>query len=162
MPRAIELTDLEPGLKIDQNALDEACAHHPDLFYRVAQRLADETSFRDAAKEQLANTEALVDAEIRDDWRETKSTEKEIDSRKRLDPRVEEARKRYLDYCHSTAQWAALKDAFLQRSYMLKSLGELYISNYYSDTSPKSAPVANVQADRARKLMQEERVRRKR
>jgi hypothetical protein len=159
----VELADLEPGLLIDEHALDQACARHPDLFYRVAKRLADEVSMRDALKEQLANVEALVDTEIREEAaaENEKPTVKEIESRTRLDLRVEKVRKHLLETGAAVGQWMALKDAFTQRSYMLKALGELYVSNYYSDTSTSAVSSTNAQADRAKRALQEERVRRK-
>lgn len=164
-PQSPTLQDLEPGLLIDENRLEQACARHPDLFYRVSKRLTHEISLRDMAKEQLANVEAETDARIREEAAEDedakKLTEKEIESRKRLDSAVKKWRDQYLAYSHSVAQWTALKDAFLQRSYMLKSLGELYVANYYSDTSTGGASIASAQAARAKQQLQEERVRRR-
>lgn len=161
-PKVVELEELEPGLLIDENRLEQACSRHPDLFYRVSKRLAAEISYRDSLKEDLATTEAEVDAEIRQEAaeQEAKTTEKEIESRKRTDKRVEKARNQLLDANLAVGQWAALKDAFTQRSYMLKTLGELYVSNYYSDTSSVGTAGGNAQAERAKREMQNERVRR--
>ena len=165
MPRERDATiqELESGVLIDERRLEEACSQHPDFFYRVAKRLAYETSLRDAAKETLANKEAAADARIRleAERAEEKITEREVDSKKRLDPQVEAVRKQYNDLIYSVAQWTALKDAFLQRSYMLKTLAELYVSNYYSDTSTGRTQVAGATADRAKRELQQERIRRK-
>jgi len=156
------IEDLRAALAIDEHALEEACAQHADLFYRVSKHLENEISIRDGMKEQLEDLEAkaYIDICAEAEEAETKVTVGEIQARIRLHPEVKRVRDRLLQFKESARQWTALKEAYTQRSYMLKILGELYVSNYYSDVSV-GAHVGNAQADRAKRMMQQERVRRR-
>jgi predicted nucleic acid-binding Zn-ribbon protein len=157
------MQELELGIKIDQHQLEIECCRQPDLYYRVATRVATETSLRDAAKERLADVEAEADSEVRRAAIEeqTKITENYVESKKRVHPSVQEARQDYFELKKSVDLWTALLEAFSQRSYMLKTLGELYVANYYSDTSQTGVATGNAHAARAREALQQERIRRK-
>lgn len=128
---------LETGLKIDKFNLDEELVQQPQLLYEVSSQLSLYTSRRDAAKQQLQNAEAAADNAIRRraSKREQRITEREIESRKRSDPEVEQANKVYLDLCYACNMLAGLKEAFQQRSYVLKDLVSLFVANYYSESS---------------------------
>lgn len=130
--REPSLQELEQGLAIDENALEESCQTHSDLFYRTAKQLAILTSRRDEAKKIKEEVEAEVDAEIRDDANNAgeKITEKEIDSEKRLNKRVKEATSNLLELNGQVGIMSALKESYLQRSYMLKSMVEMTVSGY--------------------------------
>jgi len=174
------LEDLEDGLQIDEHALDEALQQQPDLFYRVSKHLAVLTSRRDAAKMSVAEAEAQADGLIRREIqkqldvdaraaekkksgsRRPENTVQAIEAMKRLDPDVQDAMDDFLALNAAVGQFGALKEAFQQRSYVLKDLVSLYIANYYSDKSEGSAGsrVRTHEADNNRKGMAQERARR--
>lgn len=131
-----DLESLEQGLRIDENALEEALQQQADLFYRVSKNLALLISQRDAAKQEREYTEAKADSYLRDDARNSddKITEKEIESRKKLDTSVIKVSDKYLRLAAEVKQWEALKEAYLQRGYALKELVVLFVRGYYGET----------------------------
>jgi hypothetical protein len=136
-----DIKKLEAKLAINEHALDVALREHPDLFYKVAVELALAISNRDEAKQDLEETEAEVDMELRKDAAliSVKTTEKEIESNKKADKRVKSANDRFLAERLNAARWTALKESFEQRSYALSKLVDLYLANYYSSSdSPKN------------------------
>lgn len=149
------LSELEENLMIDEHGLDEACQTHPELYYRVSKHLALQISRRDAAKQHLMEVEAIADKEIRSQNSEVKLTEREIDSRKIRHPAVRDAHRNLLRLTHQAAQLTALKESYQQRSYVLKSMIELYLSNYFSEISVSGSErdVKESKAISARKAM---------
>ncbi len=143
-PRPTETQDtierLEPLLQIDENGLDEALISQPDAYYRVSRLLTLQISRRDAAKQLVEEAEAEADLEIRSRAQKAdqKITENEIKSKKILDEDVKHAESELLALNRSVGQLQALKEAFTQRGYALKSLADLYIANYYSTNSSNS------------------------
>lgn len=128
------IAELEKGLRIDENALDEAHLQHADAFYRVSKQLAYLVSQRDAAKQAVEDAEAEADQDIRRTAAKhdnAKITVGEISAMIRLDPDVKKARDRYLTLSASVNELSALKEAFQQRSYMLSGLTSLYSANYF-------------------------------
>jgi hypothetical protein len=132
-----ELIELEKGLRIDEDALDEALLAQPDLFYRVSKALALLSSRRDAAKQEIGEAEAVADLQIRTAARrdQTKITNEQVASEKRLNKRVKRAIDQMLHLNSAVAQFGALKEAYQQRSWALKELCNLNAENYYSDRS---------------------------
>ena len=164
----IKIADLERGLSIDANAIDEALLNQPDLFYRVAKQLALLISQRDAIKQEKEEIEAEVDAKIRseaaanaDDKDKKKLTEKEVESRKALSEEVRAIEREYLDLGERVNKIVALKEAYIQRSHALKSLVELHISGYFgTNVASSESRMKDYDADKARKAMSRERVKR--
>lgn len=138
--RELTFQQLEALLEIDPDDLDTACARHADLSYRVSKQLAMEQSLRDAAKQNLAEIEAKADLKVRKtfDDLDKKTTEGLIRSNVLLHHDViaanEDLQKRNI----GLLKWTALKEAYMQRSYMLKSLVDLAYMNYYSE--PTGSP----------------------
>lgn len=132
-----DIKKLESALLIDQHSLDTALREHPDLFYKVATELALAISNRDEAKQNLDETEAQVDLEIRAECARLneKTTEKEVMSQCKIDKKVKLANDKMLEEKYNAAKWTALKEAYESRSYALSKLVDLYIVGYYSDKS---------------------------
>jgi hypothetical protein len=153
------LEELQSTLRIDQNALEDAAAQHPELFYRVASEYALTTSLRDQAKQDLSETEAKADSRIRHDIEVAgdKVTEKAVESAKLLDGQVTKARDRLMRLNQEVGEWSALKEAFQQRGYVLRDLVQLYLSRYYSDTENQSHRVREARAGHARRELNKER-----
>lgn len=133
------LDELQKQLAIDKSVLDDEVIRQPVLFYEVSEQLTNALAERDAAKENLAN----VDADLDSHWREhlnkakTRVTDKMVLSWVQTSEEHEEAFKGFLTAKHKAEKLLALKEAFQQRSYMLRDLVSLYSANYYEDASMK-------------------------
>lgn len=131
------IADLKEQLAIDKSALDDEVIRQPGLFYEVSEQLTDAIAERDGAKEDLASIDATLDAK----WRKKfeggtkRVTEGTIAACVQTDPAHEKAFDVWLTAKTKADQLQALKDAFQQRSYMLRDLVQLYSANYYEDTS---------------------------
>ncbi len=150
------LSDLEKGLRIDEDALDEALFTHPDLFYQVSKQLTLLVSQRDAAGQEEKEIEARVDAELRHDAQlaGAKMTETQIKSDKICDKDVIKASDKFLELSKQVGQWMALKEAFTQRSYMLKSMCDLYVAGYFgADLDGASSRMKDHEAETNRREM---------
>lgn len=145
---------LEAALLIDQHSLDTALREHPDLFYKVATELALAISNRDEAKQDLDETEAQVDLEIRADCARLneKTTEKEVMSQCKIDKRVKSANDKFLAERLNTAKWTALKEAYESRSYALSKLVDLYLASYYSSNEEKKIGATNLRDARTQQV----------
>lgn len=156
------LKQLESKLVIDEHALEIALREHPDLFYKVASELALAISNRDEAKQELDQIEAKVDSELRRAAQisEQKITETSILSNKNIDKRVISANDLFLEKRFDAAKWAALKEAYEQRSYALSKLVDLFLANYYSTNEDKKTGGAAVRDVRANEIKEVNRTRR--
>lgn len=161
------LKELEKAMLIDKDGLDDCLIAQPDLFYRVSKQLVHLVSKRDAAKHYLEVTEAEVDETIRAHARDTerkradkgekekKVTEGEIRAQISMHEDVVTAHQSLADLTRRAAAWLALKEAYQQRSYVLKDLTALHIANYYTDAPARNA--SGRQYDDTRRAMNEER-----
>lgn len=158
------ISDLETGLRIDEHELSGSLLEQPELFYRVSKALALQVSRRDAAKQVVAETEAKVDMEVRRAAQvaEEKITEKQVAAEVLLSSKVQTAVAEHQRLALDVGKLTALKEAFSQRSYVLKDMVALYISNYYGDASNSSTRQVRADAgERAKQAMREERARRR-
>ena len=133
------LDELKEQLAIDKGVLDDEVIRQPVLFYAISEQLTDASAERDAAKEELAN----VDADLDIGWRKKlakmhpKVTESMVTTHVQSSPEHEAAFTAYLTAKTKADKLLALKEAFSQRSYMLRDLVSLYSANYYEETSIK-------------------------
>jgi len=132
-----ELDDFKKYLKIDEHALDKEVSRQPELFFEVAQRSAIKLGERDAAKLALEQAYAVVSLGIREDNVGKKTTEGLIDQLTKSDDAYISYQDDYLTAKQLAESWDALKDAFSQRSFMLRELASLYIAGYFQTTSVK-------------------------
>jgi hypothetical protein len=152
------LDELEEALPIDENGLDQDCIVQPEASYRVGKRLALETSRRDAAKRDLADTEAEADSEIRRtaEREDEKLRETDIKNMVRIDPEVKKATDKLAKLQDSVANLSALRDAFSDRSKMLGLLQGLFLSGYYAEKTvrtPEARAAKERLADEGRAAM---------
>jgi|SRR6202035_271314 len=156
------LEELKGALVIDKNDLDEELTRFSEIFHEVSERLVLLISERDAAKKDLSEIEAVVDAELRNEAykADVKTTEREIESNKKLDKRVKRAHDQVLYLSLLVGKFAALKESLDKKSYMLRALCDLFSSNYFSrDIHSKGAQQVRQEAGReAKQLIQRERV----
>jgi hypothetical protein len=164
------IAELNKRLHIDKHALDECLQEQPELFYHCAEQLALTISLRDEAKTNLANVEAKVDDQIRTDAREAresdpknKITEKEVESQKQLNPKVQAAHNKLSELSLEVGKLYALKEAFIQRLEALKALTKLHSDNAYATDITirgRAADNRTARADDVKRQQNEERRRR--
>lgn len=125
--------ELKSGLRIDKHNLDDELQRQAELYNKCGEALAYATSERDAAKEDLARTDAeLYDNVARED---DKLSDTKIRSRVMLRPEHDEATDKYARSRLAVEKLTSMLEAYRQRSSMLRQLAEMYIANYYSSDS---------------------------
>jgi len=145
--------ELEGNLRIDQDNLDECLVEQPGFFYHVAEEVANANARRDTLKLELEELMAEEDGKLRSAAAraEEKVTEASIQNHLRTLPTVQAAQRKYLAARTQSESWAALKEAYSQRSYMLKELVALYLANMHNLGVERGAISARGQlADAAR------------
>ena len=153
-----KLDEMEKWLKIDRENLDEEVMRQPELFYRVSAELASAISDRDGAKDLMNRTEARIKEDIREEWRkeEKKFTVTEVDDAASRHPKFKSRQEEYRAASQRVELVSAMKEAFQQRSYMLRELSSLWVNNYFQDSSTKSGDTKKVEdakyRDRREKL----------
>ena len=158
------LTDVDVyrnGLRIDRNALDDELIKQPSAFLEVAQACAVTASRRDQAREEQKRIDAERSMAIRAKA-EGKITEAAIAAQLELDQQHIDARNSYLLLCREAEELLALKDAFIQRSYVLKDLCALFIAGYFSNSAertPAGKAVAEAAYEQDRKAINKRRQR---
>ena len=128
------------ALKIDKNSLDEELIKQPEIYHSISDEYALAISNRDAKKEQLETTDAELDAHYR--TVPDKVTETRIKNLVQVDPRHTQAFEAYNEAKLKAARLDALKEAFGQRSSMLKELAQLTISGFTSSNFVRESPSA--------------------
>jgi hypothetical protein len=133
------LAELQAQLAIDKSVLDDEVIRQPVLFYTIGEQVTDAIAERDAAKEELASVDADLDFKGRKKLANVhdKVTETMVKNFVQMHPDHENAFATWLTAKTKADRLLALKDAFQQRSYMLRDLVSLYSANYYEDASLK-------------------------
>lgn len=155
-----KLDEYREKLLINEHGLEIELRNLPKLVDDIGQEHVLVIADRDEAKQELDEIEAKVDAEIRRDAAiaDEKITNPEVESQKKLNPKVKAANKKFLDLKLEASQWGVLKEAVEKRSYALSKLCDLYIANYYSEIEKKgSGDFKTVQAHRAKVELSERR-----
>ena len=140
----MSLQEAQDNLKIDKDALDEVCLTHAELFGEVADRHTRAVSERDFKKDAMSTVSSEVESEIRSKAAEKgdKITEKAITAQVLLSDEYLEANEEYLNAKKAADLWANKKEAFMQKSSMIKRLCDLYLAGYYTTSSVKGAESA--------------------
>ena len=127
------LDDLQANLKIDKNDLDNELIKQPTHYYRVAKEFANAVARRDAAKLELSREAARLDREIRQEARDAKEKITETEVLKLVQEHEDYgwAMQGFQDAEKEVNLLQALKEAFTQRSYVLKDLVGLWTQGYY-------------------------------
>jgi hypothetical protein len=121
------LDGLRGQLTIDPDDLHSGLVQQPDLFYNVSESFAAAVSRRDEQKLVLEELTAELDQLVRKGAaeREEKTTEASIHNRLRGMPKIQTAERAFLKARLDADMWQALKEAFQQRSFMLRELVSL-------------------------------------
>lgn len=121
---------LRDSLVIDRDSIGDCLIDQPQLFYDVARGHAESVARRDALKLDTEEVQAEADRGIRAAAAVAgdKITEASIQQTLRLDPKVADLSRKGLSAREESDRWAALKEAYQQRSFMLRELVALRIS----------------------------------
>ena len=157
----MDLTEIEAALLIDKHDLDTELLSQADLFYRVAQEYTKAVSIKDEAYELMKETDANLNLSIREaaEQAQEKITEAKISATVLSHDQHSQIFSKWLNAKEESDKLGHLKEAFIQRSYMLRDLAQLYIAGYYSE---KSVSAENVTSKDAVYKKRKERMRRKR
>ncbi len=131
----VDIDEFRRYLAIDKQALDDEVMKQPALYYEVSEAYAQAVAERDVLKEELAVTDARLYGSNRK--ADAKATDTAIKSRINIESSHQQAFSEYVEAKEYADKLGALKDAFNQRSEMLKALGRLYASNYFEQMALK-------------------------
>lgn len=126
----ISFDKLKTYLAIDKDDLDTCLMEQPSIFFEVATALANANAERDAAKLVLEEEQAKLDQDLRKQAERAgeKVTESSLQNKLRILPKIQELQAKFADSRHKAEAWSVLKESFIQRSFMLRELVALYIS----------------------------------
>jgi hypothetical protein len=144
-----QLQEYQRLLEVDTDNLDSEVARLPSVFYTVCDKLAEVTERRDRARDTLNQVNAAVADELRTEAerRGDRVVERRIESEIQINEKYRRAREAYLAACADEQRWSALRDAFLQKSYMLRLTVELELQRFRQSDNMK---MGNKEADAAR------------
>ncbi len=128
---------LRKYLEIDKYELDREIQQQPSLFFEISEASVKAAARRDYLKEQLANVDAKLGTKHRRviEKSGTRATEAVVNAAVNSDPEHAKASERYIKAREKAALYDSLKEAFQQRSYLLRDLSALYIAQYYERAS---------------------------
>src|SRR5262245_60487863 len=138
--QSTRLEEYQAALQFDQHALDEALVEQPSLFFEVARKFAVLISQRDQAEQAVKVVRAQVGLEVRREaqYEEDKVTVAEVEARVAAHRDVLEAQKVHHELAADAGTWGALKEAYQQRSYAIKSMVDLHVTGYFGATGSSS------------------------
>jgi len=129
--------DLKTNLFIDKNALDDVLVEQPSLIFKIGEQYSYAVDRRDALKDQLARTLAKLSEEIRELSADVKPkiTEGCINNRAIQKQEYIEVADEFRKAKMEAAILGELKESFVQRSFMVKDLVNLYVNEYFMNKS---------------------------
>lgn len=132
--RDLDRAELESALKIDDANLNACLVEQSGYFYHVAASTASANAHRDTLKLVLEEALADLDQDIRAKAiaEDKKLTESGIQNQLRQFPKIKELQRRCLEARLNAEKWQALKEAFSQRSFMLRELVALELAQVHS------------------------------
>lgn len=134
--------ELKSRLAIDKNNIDQEVIEQPELYYHAAEQAAMATSEYDAKKEESKRVFAEVYSEYRTESESIgkKATEASLNAQVEIDTRVVQIKEELTKALLNKETSAALKEAFIQRGYMLKELCSMYVSGFLTNTAVTNQP----------------------
>ena len=140
-----QLMFYQKSLSINRENLDEDLANFPSLFYTVSDHYLEAVKHTKRLQQRLDIQFAAIASGLRSAaQREIGKkgvkpyTETQIKQEVLLHPKYRKARAKHSDAVYIQDRWSALKDAFIQKSFSLKGLVSLAVSeNYQSESAIK-------------------------
>jgi hypothetical protein len=117
-------------LAIDKDDLDRCLMEQPETYYHVSSAFALANADRDACKLDLEELQAQLDQDIRAEAlrKDEKLTETSLQNRLKTLPKMQDIQRVFLKKRQEAESWQVLKEAFQQRSFMLRELVALFIA----------------------------------
>lgn len=124
------LNECKEFLSIDRAELDECLTEQPEIYYHVSRSYVGAVAGRDELKLKLEEETARQDQELRAQAlrKDEKLTEAALQNKLRTLPIIQKLQTEFLVSRQAAEDWGALKEAFQQRSFMLRELVALYIA----------------------------------
>lgn len=124
-------------LVIEKTALDEELSHQAELLFKISDEYALATALRDELKEKLAVVDAELDDEVRRDIEIAgdKVTEGMVKANIHTSKKHQQAYDAYARAKKRADRLLALKESFKDRGFMIRSLCDLFVSNYFEANS---------------------------
>ncbi len=139
---------------IDVFDLETAISEQSDIFYKVSMYYTEACEARDTVKNELSIKKAYVSKKLRGDKLAEGAITKMLDG----DSEIKLLNKKYIRKKFVSEKLLVLVESFRQRSYMLKELVALYVSNYYiDDGSVIDRAHSNAKANKAKEEMRKHR-----
>lgn len=160
----VQMAFFKSALRIDKNNLDDEFIRQPQQFSDVTDALALAESQRDMLKDDLKTSEAQLSITIRSekDLKGEKTTEATIKELVQVDTRRRKVYTQLVAADRMVAELQGYREAWKDRSFMLRSLSESVLSqnampNSHSDQQSRlqqDARAASVQQQMAAKRME--------
>jgi hypothetical protein len=149
-------------LAIDKDELDACLIEQPEIFDHVADAHSLAIADRDATKLDLDEAEAEEGSKIRDRaaQMEEKLTEASVREQLILSSRLRILRRQHLEKKAIVDRWAALKESFHQRNYMLRELAPMQTARMFSSGNAVRVGSREAVSDSIKGRIDEERGRR--
>lgn len=131
MDKAMTRAELRQALEIRIEDLDECLMGQAELFLQAAEAYAVAVSERDALKMKLEEEEAAASEGLRVEHARRNSLEKAkgerltdtaVSQKVMLKPEIADLQERVLKAKATAEKWLAMKEAYQQRSFMLREL----------------------------------------
>jgi len=129
--------ELRDFLKIDKHSLDNEIVEQPQLFFKISEAHVNAIAHRDWCKEEVSRVDADLAGAHRRKIEKTgaRATDAAVSAAVAADPQHQAAVDAHMKARTDADLLGALKEAFSQRSYMLRDLAALAIANYYEKSS---------------------------
>ena len=128
-------------LEIDRDDLDRCLMEQPSVYWSVSNAFAQAVAERDATKLDLEELQA----------NDEKLTEGSLQQKLTTMPKIQDLQRLRLEKTKNAESWQVLKEAFQQRSFMLRELVALYIAQRHDQSMEAGAGQArNSLAERVR------------
>ena len=140
-------SELVSRLRIDKHSLDTELIEQSELYYIACEQHVIAVGYRETAKEEQKRVAADLYVVCRKRLAKEdggRVTEARINAEVELHPKFVKARDEYLAAGRESDLWLALKEAMMQRSYALKDLCGLFMSNYFQDNSVRGESAREV------------------
>jgi hypothetical protein len=137
------LRDAKNYLMIDKDNLDDCVIKQAVLFYDVSENLNKAKERYDQEKYNLSLVESRLLQEVRKKVLrkdvKKKPTEGDLKEQVYLDTEYKEAKEDLLEEKEKVSQWESMRDAYSQRSFMIKEIVKLWESDYYETGTVKNS-----------------------
>jgi len=135
MPRTEnQREEIRSKLRIDEDNMDSCLVEHSEYFFKAAEQVTLAGAKRDGLKLELEELVAVLDRDIRarNAAEDIKMSETGLSNTIKTTPRFQELQRKFMDAKKEADDWGTLKEAFQQRSYMLRELNQRQIAQMYN------------------------------